>query len=166
MHFKQIGILLGGGGLLLFAATMQEPEVESQHQTGETVIVASASEDQDGGRSSFAVSAPRGFSAKTEDGGVQLVEEGDLRTPLMVRIYLKPEAGLSEGTEERRTRHGVAQYRVREQEGGSAGPTWHLDAVQRTEKGVLVMEAMLQSELGEPAFTRAWEIFESVDLNQ
>lgn len=167
MHFKQIGILIGGGGLIVLFAAMQEPEIQSAHDDGESVVAATQqapvpSSFKAGEVPQFAVATPVGFTAKNDGNGVLFVQDGDIRTPLTVRIDLKSEAVMKSPAEERQSTAGLARYQVEELEGGSAGPLWRLNATRDTPKGILTMEANLQSELGPPDFRKAWEIFESV----
>ena len=160
MHLKQIGIIVGGGGLLIFFALMGQSQIENAHDTGASIQLA---ETQTIDRSGFTVATPQGFKSQEATEGVVFVEDGQIRTPLMVRIDLRPSVDF-ETSEERRLANGLARYKVDELEGGSAGPLWQLNAVKDTAQGVLVMEASQQAELGPPNFAKAWEIFESIEV--
>ena len=158
MQFKQIGIILGAGGLLMFAAFQDQPEVQSTHATDERTVVAAPAMG-----AGFALPTPQGFSSTDEVGGITFVQDGQIRTPLMVRITLQRNADVPMD-DERTLADGVARFQIEELEGGSAGPLWQLSAARDTDKGVLVMRASQQAELGPPSFAKAWEIFESIDV--
>lgn len=165
MHFKQIGILIGGGGLLIFAAVMNQPDTKNVHEEVQGTQIASALAPSDH-RANLVVPTPQGFRSDEGTAGVAFVQDGDLRSPMTVRIDLYAEPGLTDATDQRQLKDGLAQYKIEEMEGGSGGALWQLSAVRQTPKGALVMHASQQAEFGQPDFSEAWAIFENAEVKE
>ena len=104
------------------------------------------------------LTVPAGFSVSTGNGRVALIEEGALRTPLMIEVLKTRPEGPPKHDSARQTPGGQAPWSLRRiQAAGSGGDEWIL----RVDHPLATIIARQQREFGQPDFARVWQVADS-----
>ena len=107
---------------------------------------------------------PEGFSAKPQGPGLFVFETGALRTPMAVTITLETDTYGVPSNTVRVSDGSFRKYSLRADSGGSGGPFYYVRVERKVGARFIRMFAAQQSELGAPNFDRAWEIFDSANI--
>ncbi len=108
----------------------------------------------------LSITAPEGFATDSTADGFILQEAGARRTPLRIEVELVPDPPGLQVTSSAHLADGTPVYTHADtHEGGSGGPEHVMIWWKPVPDAWIVVRASQQSELGEPDFTRAWEIF-------
>ena len=110
----------------------------------------------------LAIQRPDGFDVTETADGLDLKEQGALRSPRSVRIMLTAQAPAVKPRAETRTGSGTtAFYAVDRRSGGSGGDEYEITAWQPANGRWIVLTGQVQTEGGEPGFAVAWAVFDS-----
>ncbi len=121
------------------------------------------------GPQDLSVPRPVGFVVLDDPDSVVLMEDADRRDPLRIAVSVTDSA--PEDPVRKLTRQIDGQKidiatRLVELEGaGSGGPEWRLTAWRASGGRWLRLDAQRQSEMGEPDFAPAWQVFDAARLN-
>lgn len=114
-------------------------------------------------RDNLRIERPDGFAEHVHPTRIVLVQEGDLRTPLQISVWLADRPPTLSNPQPRRVGEHDAHYTIDEQDGGSGGSVFTLHAFAETSSAVLVLQAEVQAELA-PDFAAAWATLASATV--
>ena len=117
-------------------------------------------------RDGLRVACPEGFVRRAASPHLVFVQQGRLRTPMRISVWLADDAPTLPGAQTHELASGRASFIREVSEGGSGGQVHVLRAYRPAGAGAIVLEAEVQQEFGEPDFGPAWAVLAEAELTQ